>query len=278
MKTSSFKITGMHLSSRAAQRIKQALTRREGVMTVMVNILTDRAVIEHEESVTTEQLADAVRSLGYVVLQDPRQVPDVISVIAAGAGAFGLGLILVATPAALAVTFLAPGLFRGGGSPGSIATFKAATNLESIRSLRNATGQRFMPDNGSTPWPVRFDRIQDHWSDEIAYSLRSTGSKSPVSMVELSGHVQIPRDSSLAGKRISGMLMAEVTYPALVGSGFVNRTEAVSLPLVIDVTASSLGRTMLVALYLWSFGSWGYLLITGLLGVLVFMVVMKVRP
>jgi len=278
MKTSSFKITGMHLSSRAAQRIKQALTRREGVMTVMVNILTDRADIEHEESVTTEQLADAVRSLGYVVLQDHKQVLEVIDVIAGIAVLFGLGLILVATPAALAVTFLAPGLFRGRGSPGSIATFKAATNLESIRSLRNATGQRFMPDNGSTPWPVRFDRAQDHWSDEIAYSLRSTGSKSPVSMVGLSGHVQIPRDPSLAGKRISGMLMAEVTYPALVGSGFVNRTEAVSLPLVIDVTASSIGRTMLVALYLWSFGSWGYLLITGLLGVLVFMVVMKVRP
>ena len=68
MKTTSFKISGMHCAS-CAVRNEESLKKLTGVKSVVVNFATQQAAVEFDEAVIKEQaLYDAVVSAGYQVL------------------------------------------------------------------------------------------------------------------------------------------------------------------------------------------------------------------
>lgn len=70
MKTQ-LKIVGMHCAS-CAVTTEKALKKLPGVTDANVNFATERATVEHDEHVSHEDLAKAVRETGYDVAHDPR--------------------------------------------------------------------------------------------------------------------------------------------------------------------------------------------------------------
>ncbi len=58
------KVTGMHCQS-CAQRTERALKKVKGVVGVTVNLPQDQVVVEHEPGVSTEDLKQAVRAIGF---------------------------------------------------------------------------------------------------------------------------------------------------------------------------------------------------------------------
>src|SRR3989344_5958629 len=66
-KKESFPVQGMHCAS-CALTIEKAIKNVPGVKSASVNFASEKAVIEHEESVTTKQLKDAVAKTGYKLI------------------------------------------------------------------------------------------------------------------------------------------------------------------------------------------------------------------
>ena len=62
-KKTQLNIGGMHCAS-CANTITKALQKVSGVKEVNVNFATEKAIIEHDEKVTHERLADAVKKVG----------------------------------------------------------------------------------------------------------------------------------------------------------------------------------------------------------------------
>ena len=72
-KKESFPVQGMHCAS-CALTIEKAIKNVPGVKSASVNFASEKAVIEHEESVTPQQLKEAVAKTGYKLLTDINSV------------------------------------------------------------------------------------------------------------------------------------------------------------------------------------------------------------
>ena len=73
IKKESFPVQGMHCAS-CALTIEKAIKNVPGVKSVSVNFASEKAMIEHEDSVTPQQLKEAVAKTGYKLLTDINSV------------------------------------------------------------------------------------------------------------------------------------------------------------------------------------------------------------
>lgn len=70
-KKETFLVQGMHCVS-CALTIEQAIKKVPGVKSVLVNMMSEKAVIEYEEPATPELMKAAVAKTGYVLVVEKR--------------------------------------------------------------------------------------------------------------------------------------------------------------------------------------------------------------